>query len=276
MKYFLCVPAIMVVLLACTAFPPPASAAEVALGYGVPYSGGTHRGVDVALAAGADIESPVSGTVLFAGSVPADGGGTCTAVTIQTSDGLRVSLLPLSGASVSQGTAVVAGDEVGVLAGAGDDSCAVTHLHMSLRRGDAYLDPTALLPVTPQTQQAEAPVGAAAAPAPGVASASAAHAPMASQVSAPALSTVAEPAAEACADVRPETTPQLVAQQSQAIEGAGVPAPSDLRSHVALDGHRSLQLSALPTGPAPLALFVAAMSVVGVGVAVRRTAHVRA
>ena len=126
----------------------PVPGCEVITAYGAVYSGKTHRGVDLRAPAGTDASTPAAGKVTFAGRVPADGGGTCGAVTVEIADGLRVSLLPLAEVFVVAGDALAAGEVVGTVAGSGDDSASTPHLHLGLRRGDVYLDPTGLLPVS--------------------------------------------------------------------------------------------------------------------------------
>lgn len=125
----------------------PVEGCEIVTAFGAVYSGKTHRGVDLAAPTGAEVSTPAVGRVTFAGRVPADGGGTCGAVTVEIADGLRVSLLPLEEVFVSTGEDLSAGEVVGTIAAAGDDSHAMPHLHLGLRRGDTYLDPTGLLPV---------------------------------------------------------------------------------------------------------------------------------
>lgn len=120
---------------------PPVEGGSMILGFGAAYPGGSHRGVDIAAAPGVTVSAPVAGTVSFAGRVPADGGGTCVAVTLELADGRRMSLLPLESADVVSGECVESGQTLGVLAASGDDSSSATHLHMSLRRGELYLDP---------------------------------------------------------------------------------------------------------------------------------------
>lgn len=124
---------------------PPVEGGASILGFGAAYAGGTHRGVDIAAEPGAEIAAPAMGTVSFAGQVPADGGGTCTAVTLELADGRRMSLLPLQRADVVVGESVEAGQVLGVLAAAGDDSSGTPHVHVSLRSGDLYLDPGSLV-----------------------------------------------------------------------------------------------------------------------------------
>jgi len=137
------------------AWSAPVDGCRIALPFGERYAGKTHHGVDLAADAGADVRAPSSGVVTFAGTVPADGGGTCGALTVELADGLRVSLLPLAEVFVEAGDRVSAAEAVGVLAAAGDDSCGAAHLHLGARRGTAYVDPTGFLPVavvdTPET-----------------------------------------------------------------------------------------------------------------------------
>lgn len=125
---------------------PPVSGCSITLPYAAAYEGKTHHGIDLAADEGAEVHAPVDGNVLFSGRVPADGGGTCWAVTVESADGLRISLMPLVSASVSAGNAVAAGEPVGMLASVGDDSSEESHLHLGLRRGEAYLDPSPFLP----------------------------------------------------------------------------------------------------------------------------------
>lgn len=135
----------------------PVDGAAIGLSFGAAYPGGMHRGIDLPAEAGVRVCSPAAGTVTFAGAVPADGGGTCDAVTIQTADGLRISLLPLDGVYVQAGQTVASGEATGRLAASGDDSLEVPHLHLGLRDGDRYIDPSPMLP----TADAPSPVAMA-------------------------------------------------------------------------------------------------------------------
>lgn len=125
---------------------PPVDEPVIVVPFGASRPAGVHCGVDLQAEPGAQVRSPVSGQVVFAGAVPADGGGTCVAVTIETPDGFRISLLPLDGSYVRSGMVVAGGDSLGRLATAGDDSSDMPHLHVGLRQGDRYIDPTPLLP----------------------------------------------------------------------------------------------------------------------------------
>ncbi|MCL2595593.1 MAG: M23 family metallopeptidase [Promicromonosporaceae bacterium] len=114
-----------------------------------------HRGVDFWLAPGAQIASPATGVVTFAGTVAGK-----PLVVVTHPDGLRSTLEPVT-ASVRQGTTVTGGEAVGMLATwpgtqGNDDHCvaltpqaAGACLHWGVRRGDTYLDPLALLGTAP-------------------------------------------------------------------------------------------------------------------------------
>lgn len=123
----------------------------VLLGYGEAYlaPGGSgsraHSGVDLGCGEGDSALSCEGGTVSFAGAVPSDAGGRILAVTIAGDDGLRITYMPLATATVAAGQRIEAGSTVGGIAGVGDASSAVPHLHMSVRRGEAYLDPAGML-----------------------------------------------------------------------------------------------------------------------------------
>ena len=137
---------------------------KVTLGFGALYSTGEgdssrHRGVDIEAAAGDRVVAPLSGRVSFAGSVPGVGGGRVGAVTIETSHG-KVTLLPLEGTSVSRGTEVAEGDEIGTVARSGDGSGAGEHLHVGAREGDLYVDPMSILTPPPAGTVPDAQVGA--------------------------------------------------------------------------------------------------------------------
>ncbi|MDI6901830.1 MAG: M23 family metallopeptidase [Anaerosomatales bacterium] len=157
--------------LAALSLPGTAYAAEeVLLGFGSAYDldGRTvvHRGMDVAAAAGAPVRALVDGTVRFAGPVPADGGGSVIAVTVELAEGDLVTVHPLSDARVEAGDVVARGDALGTLAEAGDRSSASAHVHVSCRRDGTYVDPRFLLATPAPSEPAErpAPLPTAAAP----------------------------------------------------------------------------------------------------------------
>jgi hypothetical protein len=123
---------------------------EVVLAYGRTYESAagktcTHGGIDIGSEPGASVRSCVSGQVAFAGRVPAGEGAQAFAVTVLTSDGLRISYLPLRSLSIHNGENVAAGDTLGKLDERGDASSAQTHLHVGVRRGGTQLDPATFL-----------------------------------------------------------------------------------------------------------------------------------
>lgn len=130
------------------AFPWPAGRGDVLLAYGARYSaaGGTrtHSGLDVGAVAGETVRAPCAATVAFAGSVPSGEGATAMAVSLDLPDGRRLTLMPLETVEVSAGDEVEAGEAVGPLAMSGDPSSEATHLHVGLKSGQTYLDPSCL------------------------------------------------------------------------------------------------------------------------------------
>jgi hypothetical protein len=123
---------------------------RVGLAYAEPWTDASgrlcsHGGIDLEAPVGARVSACVGGRVAFAGRVPATGGGTALAVSVVTPDGLRVTYLPLASCSVVAGTEITAGEPIGELAGSGDGSLAASHLHLSVRRGEAPIDPATLL-----------------------------------------------------------------------------------------------------------------------------------
>jgi Peptidase family M23 len=168
-----------------------------------PYAGGQHRGVDIGAPAGAPVVAPASGSVTFAGSTPTNG----LTVSIETADGLDVSLTHLGSLEVAKGDAVAEGAVVGAVGPSGAPEVEGPYVHLGIRPvsdANGYLDPLSLLP--------SAPPQSAPASASDPASASAA-APAAAQD--PALTT---PAVQSADD--PASTPADVSL------GPGV-APTD-------------------------------------------------
>ncbi|MFJ1755741.1 murein hydrolase activator EnvC family protein [Kitasatospora sp. NPDC088134] len=101
-----------------------------------------HRGVDLAAAPGSVVRAAAPGVVTFSGQVA----GRPVVVVTHSGSGtppLRTTYLPVAG-SVPVGTAVAAGEAIGVLTG-DSGHCPVDCLHWGLLRGDRYLDPLALL-----------------------------------------------------------------------------------------------------------------------------------
>ncbi|MDO8915658.1 MAG: peptidoglycan DD-metalloendopeptidase family protein [Coriobacteriia bacterium] len=123
---------------------------RVGLAYAEPWADASgricsHGGLDVEASAGARVSASAGGRVAFAGRVPAAGGGSALAVSVVTPDGLRVTYLPLAACRVTAGSEVADGEVLGELAGSGDGSLAIPHLHLSVRRGEAPIDPATLL-----------------------------------------------------------------------------------------------------------------------------------
>jgi hypothetical protein len=234
---------------------PLQSPSAVLLAYGEAYSGRTHSGVDLRAGAGDRVVAPCAASVAFAGRVPAGVGQTCLAITLALPDGRSMTLMPLATAAVTAGSEVGAGAKIGEIAAAGDGSCAESHLHVGLRRGDTYLDPMTLLvaPVVgasePQPQaasSAEAPVvGGAASPSP----VAVAPAPVAGGVSAPEASGATagsgcQAGASAAAVTAPSAT--LVGAHTLAptrpLAHASTPAPAHAPARGQMESPASVQV----------------------------------
>jgi murein DD-endopeptidase MepM/ murein hydrolase activator NlpD len=97
-----------------------------------------NRGVDLAGAPGQVVHAAGAGVVTFAGAIAHIG------VVSVTSGALRTTYEPLR-VTVHTGQDVEAGDALGTLTHAGSHCPPATCLHWGLLRGDAYLDPLALL-----------------------------------------------------------------------------------------------------------------------------------
>jgi len=143
--------ACVVVALASFAFPlSPAGAATsgwvrpvqgaVVRPFTAPSSrfGPGHRGADLAAPAGTRVVAAGDGVVAFAGSVA----GTLHVV-VTHAGGLRTGYSFLARVDVRAGQGVHAGQELGTSGGQGPDH-PVGVLHLSLRRGETYLDPMLL------------------------------------------------------------------------------------------------------------------------------------
>ena len=114
---------------------------EIAAGFERPASdwGPGHRGIDLWLAAGAQVLAPGDGVVTFAGRVAERG-----VVVVSHPSGLRSTLEPVT-ASVAIGERVHIGDAVGTLELSGSHCPPRACLHWGVRRGDAYVDPLDVL-----------------------------------------------------------------------------------------------------------------------------------
>jgi hypothetical protein len=181
---------------------PVGESPRVLLGYGDTYAEGgasrVHRGADLAASAGASVRCAADGVVTFAGQVPsAESSRGTLAVTVKGADGLRVTYMPLASVGVPVGAALDTGEAVGTLAASGDGSVGQPHLHLSVRNGDAYLDPVAMLSAAAPPPAPETPV----------------QKPATKRASQPTPKPAAVPAA----------SPAPVAVQSPALSGARVP-----------------------------------------------------
>ncbi len=97
-----------------------------------------HRGVDLAASPGATVVSALPGTVSFVGRV----GG--KAVVVVSHGARRTTYEPVV-PLVTQGTAVAAGQPLGLLVAPGSHCYPAACLHWGLKEGDAYLDPLRLV-----------------------------------------------------------------------------------------------------------------------------------
>jgi murein DD-endopeptidase MepM/ murein hydrolase activator NlpD len=94
-----------------------------------------HRGIDLWLGEGSRVTAPGDGIVTFAGMIAGRG-----VVVVTHPSGLRSTLEPVT-ASVSVGSRIREGEELGVLEIAGSHCAPRACLHWGVRRGDEYLDP---------------------------------------------------------------------------------------------------------------------------------------
>jgi len=221
--------------------PPSARAGtfsgQILLGFTEVYGNGTrHSGVDVAWDPGSNIYAPVSGTISYVGRVPAaaSSGQTVTAVTITTEEGHLVSLNPLATTAISRGDVITKGQPLGTLSAFGDPSSDEPHVHLSLRVGGVYRDPSHLIEETLGVVAGTLPPSSAYVPPAGTtlpvaqAELSVAPAPAANTVSVPGAAT-----AYATESVRAGTAasamvgneafmPQMSASRLARFEQAGV------------------------------------------------------
>ena len=147
---------------------------DVLVGYGEGYvselgTRATHHGVDCLASAGAQCLFPTGGTVSFVGSVPAGdspGCGTTLAVSVRIEDGRTLTLMPFDEVMVTEGQHVVEGQNVGMVASAGDGSTTLPHVHVGLKRGRTYYDPSELLGIAPASSAGEGEADYTAEPVP--------------------------------------------------------------------------------------------------------------
>ncbi len=195
----------------------------VLLRFGAEYGAGsrqvTHRGVDLAAATGERVGAAADGAVTFAGQVPADGGGCMTAVTVRTDSGLLVTVMPLGRAVVRAGDEVSAGDTLGMLDAAGDDSSAAAHVHLSVRKDGVYIDPEPLL-ASGEAAEAPAQVSGTVPDSAGTACGTAAVPGVTAASRAPSASGAAATGAKAVIGYRASVAPALTPAQAEAIRQA--------------------------------------------------------
>ncbi|WP_152192902.1 M23 family metallopeptidase [Georgenia satyanarayanai] len=99
-----------------------------------------HRGVDLALPAGAHVRAAADGVVAFAGRVAGRG-----VVSVDHADGVRTTYEPVT-AAARRGEQVTAGQLLGALEPLGHHCSESPCLHWGARRGrDVYIDPLTLL-----------------------------------------------------------------------------------------------------------------------------------
>ena len=114
-----------------------------------PYAGGQHRGIDIgASATGIPVLAPATGTVTYAGSIGSNG----KTLTIETADGLAVTLTHLGSIAVARDDAVTEGETIGTVGPTGTPEFDGPYVHLGIRLADdahGYLDPLSLLPVAP-------------------------------------------------------------------------------------------------------------------------------
>jgi hypothetical protein len=110
-----------------------------------PYAAGQHRGIDVGAGPGESVLAPASGVVSFAGTVPTSG----KSVTIETSNGLSVTLTHLGSIAVARDAVVSEGTVVGTVGASGTPEVEGPYVHLGVRTTadeQGYLDPLGLLP----------------------------------------------------------------------------------------------------------------------------------
>ena len=197
-----------------------------------PYAAGQHRGIAIGADAGTSVVAPAAGVVSFAGTVPTNG----MTVTIQTGDGLAVSLTHLGSIGVARDARVAEGAAVGTVGPSGTAEFSVPYVHLGIRTASneqGYLDPLDFLPVAtppaPVKEPAPPPPSVApAAPATAVppaapAAAPAVSAPVPQPAAAPAPAAVHAPAAPAAAPAVSAEAPAApaAAEPGQPVEPAG-------------------------------------------------------
>jgi Peptidase family M23 len=189
-----------------------------------PYAAGQHRGIAIGADSGTPVLAPASGVVSFAGTMPTNG----LTLTIQTGDGLAVSLTHLGSIGVARDAHVVEGAVVGTVGPSGTAEFATPYVHLGIRTASndqGYLDPLDFLPAVIATAPAKEPPAPAKEPAAPSSVAPVAPALAAPQAAAPAASAPAPqpavapstPAAAPASSVETPATP-AAAEQSEPVE----------------------------------------------------------
>jgi hypothetical protein len=196
-----------------------------------PYAAGQHRGIAIGADAATPVLAAASGVVTFAGTVPTNG----LTLTIQTGEGLAVSLTHLGSIGVARDAHVLEGAVVGSVGPSGTPEFATPYVHLGIRTASndqGYLDPLDFLPVVtapapvkePPAPVKESPAPSSVAPAtPAAAAPPAAATAAAATPAAPASQPVAVPAAPAAVPAASVETPATPAtaeptQPAQPVE----------------------------------------------------------
>lgn len=219
-----------------------------------PYAAGQHRGIAIAADPGTPVVAPTGGVVTFAGTVPESG----KSLTIQTSDGLAVSLTHLGSLGVDRGATLAEGAQVGTAGSSGTPEFDRPYVHLGVRQvanDQGYLDPLQFLPPLPPSAApapAPAPAGAPApaplpaTPAPPAAAPSPAV-PAQPQPVAPAAPAEPAPAAPAAASAtaaatQPGPAPAAAPSVSTVPTAADQAAPASSQPVPAATGPRGLRI----------------------------------
>jgi hypothetical protein len=202
-----------------------------------PYAAGQHRGIAIGADTGTPVLAAASGVVTFAGTVPTNG----LTLTIQTGEGLAVSLTHLGSIGVARDAHVAEGAVVGAVGPSGTPEFATPYVHLGIRTASndqGYLDPLDFLPVVTapapvkeppapvkEAPVREAPVRESPAPssvAPATPAAAAPPAAAPAPAPAPASQSVTVPAAPAAVPEASVETPAMPATAEPAEPSDGL------------------------------------------------------
>jgi Peptidase family M23 len=190
-----------------------------------PYAADQHRGVDIAAPTGAPVRAPAAGTVTFAGAVPRAG----RTVTIETADGLAVTLVHLGSLGVARGAAVLEGDVVAAVGQSGETEHARPYVHLGIRQAvdpNGYLDPLSFLPRGGDAP-ASPPTADSQSAEPSAAQGANQQAPAATGAELPAASPSAGGQSDHPAPSHEAGEPEPYSEGDQPKPSAGVDAPAD-------------------------------------------------